>query len=288
MGPSRGRTGPLGALGRAGRLFPGPAGPLEPPGPWGRGPHFAFRALGWVFIGFLGLGGFGLGFFFLFFFLILWTLLFFLVSLKVCAADGVGSAWFSLDLLSLAFGDFVFLRGARCQCKSGAWAGLFSWAEPPLSGLIFVWGRSPRDAGVPGRRRRRRRGRYASLARARRRRSLWRKEEDKDNTVSRRVEGLRGSQLIYLDCVAALPRTTPRLFTQVVCRRFAVRRAGPWKDLAWRAGEGPSSLRLAPGPARAPPNQVPEELASPSAWARTPRRAQRKPRRAVPAGRPGG
>ena len=45
----------------------------------------------------------------------------------------------------------------------------------------------------------------------------------KDKTVSRTVEGLRGSQLIYLDCVAALPLTTPRLLTQVVCRRFAVR-----------------------------------------------------------------
>ena len=76
--------------------------------------------------------------------------------------------------------------------------------------------------------------------------------------MSRRVEGLRGSQLIYLDCVAALPRTTPRLFTQVVCRRFAVRRAGPWKDLRRRAGGGPveSLLGAEPGPGRSHPPTV--------------------------------
>lgn len=47
-----------------------------------------------------------------------------------------------------------------------------------------------------------------------------------DNTLSRCLQGLKGSQLIFT-LLAALPLTTPRLCTQVVFRRFAVRRTGP-------------------------------------------------------------
>ncbi len=47
-----------------------------------------------------------------------------------------------------------------------------------------------------------------------------------DNTLSRCLQGLKGSQLIFT-LLAALPLTTPRLSTQVVFRRFAVRRTGP-------------------------------------------------------------
>ena len=59
-----------------------------------------------------------------------------------------------------------------------------------------------------------------------------------DNTVSRRVAGSKRIAA-YCGCVAALPLTTPRLCTQVVFRRFAVRRAGPWgAGLIREKGEG--------------------------------------------------
>ena len=49
------------------------------------------------------------------------------------------------------------------------------------------------------------------------------------STLSRSLQCLKGSQLKRIVC-AALPLTTPRLSTQVVCRRFAVQRTGPWTD----------------------------------------------------------
>ena len=56
------------------------------------------------------------------------------------------------------------------------------------------------------------------------------------NTMSRPVEWLRGPQLKARACIAALPLTTPRIRTQVVTGRFAVRRTGSWDDRFERGG----------------------------------------------------